>query len=159
MTKRNHKQAKAETEAAIEAEVQATEAIIEEAGVEIDDPVVEQDIRRAKSVVPSRYKAKYAIAAVQRGQTTRAAKRCNGDWLAQELVAECVPDGKTFDFDRFVAILEANGIDPARWPNRSNGWQGRLRMSGAIVLRGIVKATGVLVTPDTTIEVPESFRA
>jgi hypothetical protein len=151
-----------ETEVAIvaqETEIEKAEAIVAEANVEINDEVVEQDIRRAKSVVPSRYKAKYAIAAVNRGETTRAAKRCNGDWLAQELAAECVPDGKTFDFNRFVAILEANGIEPSRWPNRSNGWQGRLRMSGAIVLRGIVRKTGILVTPDTTIEAPESFTA
>jgi hypothetical protein len=142
MAKRNTKTVEAEVEV-LEAPIEATET-----EVAIDDEVVEQDIRRARSVVPSGYKRAYATRAVLRGATTRAAKRANGDWLARELEAECVSDGKTFDFDRFVAILEANGIDPARWPNRNNGWQGRLRMSGAIVLRTIVRASGVLRTPD-----------
>lgn len=144
-------------------ETKETEAPIEETehDEDIGDEVVEEDIRRPKSVVPAGYKRKYAYRAVSNGYTTRAAKRANGDWLARELEAECVQDGKTFDMERFLAIYKLNtGEDAlARWSNRNNGWQGRLRMSGAIVLRGVVRKTGVLITPDTTIEAPASFTA
>jgi hypothetical protein len=142
-------------------ETKETEAPIEETEVEINDEQVEEDIRRPKSVVPAGYKRKYAYRAVSNGYTTRAAKRANGDWLARELEAECVQDGKTFDMERFLTIYNLNTGEDAlvRWSNRNNGWQGRLRMSGAIVLRGIVRKTGVLITPDTTIEAPASFTA
>jgi hypothetical protein len=110
---------------------------------------------RGKSVVPLGYKKVYATRAVVAGQTSKAAKRQCGDWLAKELLAECVPDGKTFDLPRFLAILEANGIDAARWPSRSNGWEGRLRMSGAIVLRGVVGRSGEFRTPEATIRLAE----
>jgi hypothetical protein len=111
---------------------------------------VEGTKTRARSVVKAGYKNAYEAAAKARGATTKAAKRANGDWLAQELEAECVSmDGK-FALARFVAILEANGIaDPlGRWPNRNTGWEGRIRMSGSCVLRGILRKTGVFRTAE-----------
>ena len=129
------------------------------AQVEAEHDADEQ--KRGKSVVPLGYKKTYATRAVLAGQTSKAAKRQNGDWLAQELLAECVPDGKTFDLARFLAIFEANtGTDAlTRWPNRNSGWEGRLRMSGAIVLRGVVAKSGVFRTPDGEVrlaEIPEA---
>lgn len=110
------------------------------------------------SVVRPGYKRAYARKALTEGRTSKADKRCNGDWLARELIAECEEDG-IFSLPRFCAICEANGVgDPmARWPNRNNGWEGRLRMSAGIVLRAIVRKRHVLVTPDTTVQVPEAF--
>jgi hypothetical protein len=116
---------------------------------------------RGRSVVPLGYKKKYATRAVTAGQTSKAAKRQCSDWLALELLAECVPDGKTFALNRFLDILEANGVkDPLdRWPSRTNGWEGRIRMSGGVLLRGIVAKSGEFRTPEATVrlaEIPEA---
>jgi hypothetical protein len=106
---------------------------------------------RPKTVVPVAYKAQYRAKAIAMGRTSKAAKRSNNDWLAQELEGECIGKGGVFDLSRFVAILEANGVDANRWPSRTNGWEGRLRMTGAIVLRGVVGKSGVFRTPEATI--------
>ena len=139
------------------AEQQSGEVLVESAVALLQaegDESTAETVVRAKSVVPKAYKAAYAVKALARGDNSKAAKRANGDWLARELQAECVQDGKTFDLQRFLAICDANGVDAlARWPNRNAGWEGRLRMSGAIVLRGIVGKTGVLRTPDGEIDV------
>ena len=105
---------------------------------------------RPKTVVPVGYKAAYRARAAAMGRTSKAAKRSNSDWLAQELEAECIGKGGVFDLPRFLAIFSANTGEDAtvRWPNRNNGWEGRLRMSGAIVLRGVVGKRGVFRTPD-----------
>lgn len=139
------------------AEAETMNSQIAEALAKVVADHAEGEKVRGKSVVPLGYKKKYAIRAVTEGRTTKAAKRANGDWLAKEMEAECI-EGGVFRLDRFLTILELNGIDHSRWPNRNVGWEGRLRMSGAIVLRGIVKQTGVLRTPDTEVQVPENFR-
>ena len=109
---------------------------------------------RPKTVVPVAYKAQYRAKAIAMGRTSKAAKRSNNDWLAQELEGECI--GKNgFDLPRFVAILEANGVDANRWPSRTNGWEGRLRMTGAIVLRGVVGKSGIFRTPESTTNLHE----
>ena len=110
---------------------------------------------RPKTVVPVAYKAQYRAKAIAMGRTSKAAKRSNNDWLAQELEGECIGKGGVFDLSRFVAILEANGVDANRWPSRTNGWEGRLRMTGAIVLRGVVGKSGVFRTPEATINLHE----
>lgn len=108
-----------------------------------------------KTVVPVAYKAKYRAEAARLGLHGKAHKRSNCDWLAQELANECVRKG-VFDLRRFLDICEANGVDAmARWPNRNNGWEGRLRMSGAIVLRGIVGKSGVFRTPESEVRLAE----
>jgi hypothetical protein len=56
------------------------------------------------------------------------------------------------DLDRFEALMEANGIDCSRWPNRNNGWEGRLRMTAGLVLRKEMaeRADGILNLADGT---------
>ena len=105
---------------------------------------------RPKTVVPVGYKSAYRARAAALGRTSKAAKRSNSDWLAQELEAECIGKGGAFDLQRFLAIFHANTGEDAlvRWPNRNNGWEGRLRMSGAIVLRGVVGKRGTFRTPE-----------
>lgn len=112
----------------------------------------EQVDTRPKTVVPVGYKAAYRANAAKLGRTSKAAKRSNSDWLAQELEAEVIGKGGVFDLPRFLAIFSANtGEDAlARWPNRNNGWEGRLRMSGSIVLRGVIGKRGVFRTPEGT---------
>jgi hypothetical protein len=110
-----------------------------------------------KTVVPVGYKTAYRAKAQAMGRLSKASKRSNSDWLAQELEAECIRENGAFDLDRFLAIFAANGGGDAlaRWPNRNNGWEGRLRMSGAIVLRGIVGKTGVFRTPESEVRLAE----
>jgi hypothetical protein len=164
MTKRNNRKATIVATNTIDEEIMQLEAATtpwsdkewdeaHEANQAVDEAIEQHEAdetKRGKSVVPLGYKKTYAQRAVAAGRTTKAAKRSNGDWLAQELEAECVRDGHKFDLSRFLAILEANGIGNAleRWPNRNNGWEGRLRMSGAIVLRGIVCRAGIFRTPE-----------
>jgi hypothetical protein len=101
-----------------------------------------------KSVVKTGYKRAYQDRAEARGARDKASKRGCGDWLQRELQAETIVSG-AFDFTRFVAILDANGVDHSRWATAGNGWQGRFRMSGSIVLRGRVGKSGVFRTPDS----------
>jgi hypothetical protein len=110
-----------------------------------------------KTVVPVGYKTAYRARAAAMGLTSKAHKRSNCDWLAQELAEECVGKGGIFALPRFLAIFFANtGTDAlARWPSRTNGWEGRLRMSGAIVLRGVVGKSGVFRTPESETKLGE----
>jgi hypothetical protein len=68
--------------------------------------------------------------------------------LQRELQGETIGEDGKFLFDRFVAILDANGVDYSRWSTTTKGWEGRFRMSGSLVLRGRVGKAGVLRTPD-----------
>jgi hypothetical protein len=91
--------------------------------------------------------------------TTKAAKRSCWDWLAQELATECLI-GTKISIDRFLRVLEANGVDHSRWTNRSPGWEGRLRMTGRLALQKVVAAQGHLVTADGgTLEAPAEWVA
>jgi hypothetical protein len=103
---------------------------------------------RPRSVVKTGYKRAYAERAAARGNTDKASKRGNGDWLQRELQGETIGEDGKFLFDRFVAILDANGVDYSRWSTTTKGWEGRFRMSGSLVLRGRVGKAGVLRTPD-----------
>ena len=111
---------------------------------------IETQIALPRSVVGKKYKIRYKEAARERGSLGKAAKRSKWDWLAETLAGEVLNEKAKLKVDRFVAILEANGIaDPlGRWPNRANGWEGRLRMTGGLVLRPMVAAAGVLLVPD-----------
>jgi hypothetical protein len=110
-----------------------------------------------KTVVKTAYKEAYKARAAALGRNDKASKRGNGDWLQRELQAETIGKDGKWDLGRFCAICEANGVENplARWPNRSNGWEGRVRMSGSLVLRGIVGKTAVFRTPDTVTNLAE----
>ena len=148
-------------ETVFEPEANIPSPVVEAAIAEAIEQHKEDEKLRGKSVVPLGYKTAYARRAAEQGRLTKAAKRANGDWLARELEAECIEMGK-FNMFRFLEICKANGIaNPMeRWPNRNNGWEGRLRMSAAIVLRGIVRKAGFLVTPEgAKIEASAEFLA
>jgi hypothetical protein len=114
--------------------------------VEIDDEVAE-DVAKPASVVRSAYKAKYAQRAAEAGLGKKAQRSC-WDWLAQTLAGECLDDAAKISIDRFLSILEANGVDHSRWTNRNKGWEGRLRMTGRLALQKVVAAQGHLKTAD-----------
>jgi hypothetical protein len=49
---------------------------------------------------------------------------------------------------RFEAIMAANGVDLSKYNRTTNGWQGRLRMTGRNILAGrVFAAGGVVLTP------------
>lgn len=117
-----------------------------------DDGEAEASVSLPRSVVKPTYKLRYldranAMARKPKGVPTKALKRSSCDWLAVEL-AKLVLDPKAkLVVGQFDAVLEANGVDPAKWNRTSKGWQGRLRMSGRLALEPIVAAEGVLHVP------------
>jgi hypothetical protein len=140
MSKRNK-----QTEAAIvELEVPAVEPVTLADVVEIDAEVAE-DNAKPNSVVKRAYKEKYAERNKADGK--RAQRSC-WDWLAQSLAGECLDDKAKISIEKFVAILDANGVDHSRWTNRNKGWEGRLRMTGRLALQKVVASAGVLKTSD-----------
>lgn len=111
-------------------------------------PEVAEDNAKARSVVKTAYKAKYAERAVASGLSRKAAQRSTWDWLAVSLAGECLGKNDRIDIDRFLSTLEANGVDHSKWQNRSKGWEGRLRMTGRLALQKVVAETGILKTAD-----------
>src|SRR5262245_26671191 len=77
------------------AEVVTTNEVIVEVAPRILEPTIEQQakddleidmqIALPKSVVDRRFKIQYKLAARERGDKTKAAKRSKWDWLAQQM--------------------------------------------------------------------------
>ena len=92
------------------------------------------------SVVKEEYRARYA----EMGHPTHC-----GDWLANFLNERCiVGDGKETDLVRFEQICNANDVSLAKYNRTSNGWQGRLRMTGRNLLKAVVVRTGFILVPN-----------
>ena len=124
------------------------------------DPEVVADIGKANSVVRVAYKKKYAERAVSAGIHRKAAQRSAWDWLAQSIAGECLRDGDKIDIERFLALLDAKGVDHSRWTNRNKGWEGRLRMTGRLALQRVVAEAGAMATADgETLEAPAEWIA
>jgi hypothetical protein len=122
--------------------------------VEID-PEVEADNVKPSSVVKTAYKAKYAERAAANGGGKVAQRSC-WDWLAQTLAGECL-DGTKISIDKFLRLLDLNGVDHSRWINRNKGWEGRLRMTGRLALQKIVAAQGHLKVEGDELEAPAEW--
>jgi len=131
--------------AAIAIEEPTLEITLADLPIEIDAEVAEDNAKKG-SVVRSAYKHKYAARAAEAGLGKVAQRSC-WDWLAIALAGECL-NGTKIDIVRFLAILDANGVDHSRWTNRSKGWEGRLRMTGRLALQKVVAASGILKTAD-----------
>lgn len=108
----------------------------------------EGDDEAKGSVVPPKYKAKYAAASDRKVDC--------GDWLADqmaELIVVPVVEGKKktmTDLDRFEAICTSNGVDSKKMAalrTGNPGWQGRFRMTGRNLLTPLVAKAGVLFVP------------
>jgi hypothetical protein len=111
------------------------------------DAEVAADLVKKGSVVRATYKKTYAARNAGLG---KAAQRSCWDWLAQELAAEALVDGKLHEA-RFRSLLDANGVRNDHWgtgEKRTKGWEGRLRMTGRLALQRVVAANGVLRTAD-----------
>lgn len=112
------------------------------------DAEVAADNAKRNSVVKPAYKHRYAARAVEAGLKRKAAQRSTWDWLAQTIAGEALGKGDKLDVERFLALLDANGVDHSRWTNRSKGWEGRLRMTGRLALQRVVAEAGILRTAD-----------
>ena len=124
------------------------------------DAAIEEDVVKSNSVVRTAYKAKYRDRAREAGITRKAAKRSAWDWLAATLAGECLVDKDRIDIAKFLAVLDANGVDHSRWTNRSKGWEGRLRMTGRLALQRVVAEAGTLALPDgEVLEAPAEWVA
>lgn len=107
---------------------------------EANDDGEDDEEKDSRSVVPPTYKRQYA----ERGHPAHC-----GDWLAVTLNGFCLGDEGT-SIERMLQIAEANGIGAKAegyLANRSNGWQGRFRMSTRNVLAKVVATAGVLHVP------------
>lgn len=111
-------------------------------------PEVAEDNAKKNSVVKVLYKHRYAERAVEAGLKRKAAQRSSWDWLAQTIAAQALDKGDKLNVDRFLALLEANGVDHSRWTNRNKGWEGRLRMTGRLALQRVVAEAGTIKLPD-----------
>jgi hypothetical protein len=119
-----------------------------------------EDIGRKNSVVKAKYKVRYATRAKEAGLKKKRAQRSAWDWLAQTLAGECLDSKDRIAIDRFLSILDANGVDHSKWTNRAKGWEGRLRMTGRLALQRVVAESGVLRTADgETLEAPAEWVA
>ena len=140
-------------------EAATAEAVVFEAPVAIDAAVAE-DNAKANSVVGVAYKHRYAQRAAGAGLKRKAAQRSAWDWLAQTIAGECLDDKDRISIDRFLALLDANGVDHSRWTNRNKGWEGRLRMTGRLALQRVVAEAMVLKTADgETLDAPTEWVA
>ena len=155
------KRQSAPTAAEVAAKFDAAMAIVHELPTLADLPIDEEvaaDNEKKGSVVRGTYKQKYAERAASAGLGKVAQRSC-WDWLAQELAAECL-EGTKISIDRFLALLDANGVDHSRWQNRSKGWEGRLRMTGRLALQKVVAANGHLKTAEgAELEAPADWVA
>jgi hypothetical protein len=116
--------------------------------------------KEPNSIVKDKFKTKYIENAKAMGETKKAAKRSNWDWLAQQLAAACLSDKGKIEIGAFTDILDANGVDHSRWTNKNKGWEGRFRMTGRVALQKVVANNGKLLTPGgTEIEAPTEFIA
>lgn len=119
-----------------------------------EDDEVNADIARKNSVVKAKYKVRYAHRAIEAGLKKKRAKRSAWDWLAEKLADECLDSKDRISIERFLAVLDANGVDHSKWQNRSKGWEGRLRMTGRLALQRVVAEANVLRLPDGEEMVP-----
>jgi len=130
-------------------EAATAEAVVFEAPAPVAiDAAVAEDNAKANSVVGVAYKHRYAQRAAGAGLKRKAAQRSAWDWLAQTIAGECLDDKDRISIDRFLALLDANGVDHSRWTNRNKGWEGRLRMTGRLALQRVVAEAMVLKTAD-----------
>ncbi len=120
------------------------------------DAEVATDNAKPNSVVRRAYKEKYAERNKADGK--RAQRSC-WDWLAQSLAGECLDDKAKISIDKFLRVLELNGVDHSRWANRNKGWEGRLRMTGRLALQKVVAQTGVLKVDGDELEAPAEWVA
>lgn len=107
-----------------------------------------------RSVVAPSYKAKYAARAASNTRRPAVLARGCGDWLHQTLAKATLDKKGKLNRAAFEAILDANGLDPAKWAHRNNGG---CRMSGGLALRTVVAEAGTLIIGDEAHKAPDAW--
>lgn len=160
MTKRKNRTEQAEPQVEANPVEQVVVSMGELAEHAADDAEIDADIAKANSVVKVGYKLKYRDRASENGVTRKAAKRSTWDWLAQSIAGECLGAKDRISIERFLALLDKNGVDHSKWTNRNKGWEGRLRMTGRLALQRVVAEAGILHCVDgETLEAPAEWVA
>ena len=154
-----------ETSTAIEVNTEPQETIMED--TQLDGTMSAEDIEEqlaimeidmqialGNSKVKPHYKKLYKHRAQAAGVRGKAAKRSTWDWLAERMASICLTQDrhKRLKLEEFTALMAANGIDCERWPSRTPGWEGRLRMTAGLVLRRQLAESPVLYYADGTSE-------
>jgi hypothetical protein len=117
---------------------------------------IDQQIALSNSKVPTKYKVLYKMRARAAGIKGKAAKRSTWDWLAQQMKELVLTEKDKLKVQAFEELMAANGIDTNKWPSRTPGWEGRLRMTGGIALRRKLADSGILHLADgTTRQMPD----
>jgi hypothetical protein len=142
----------------VEIETQAEPPIVE---IDRDEQLavveIDHQIALSNSKVPTKYKVLYKMRAREAGIKGKAAKRSTWDWLARQMKELVLTEKDKLKVDAFEALMAANGIDTNKWPSRTPGWEGRLRMTGGIALRRKLADSGTLHLADgTTRQMPEA---
>ncbi len=114
----------------------------------------EATIALSRSVVQPGYKAKYAARAKANTRRPAVLARGCGDWLHQTLAKATLDKKGKLDRAAFAAIVEANGLDPAKWAHRNNGG---FRMSAGLALRTIAATEGALIVGGAAISAPKAW--
>lgn len=135
-----------------------------EATMELE-PEAAEAIETPRSVVNPSYKRKYAEREAQmqrrpKGVSRKALARSSSDWLAVELAKLVLDDKSKLVVAKYEAILDANGVEHAKYKRVGKGWEGRLRMSTRLALQRVVADAGELVLSDgATIAAPRAWCA
>lgn len=131
--------------------------------MEQDDEADDFELR-SNSVVAPTFKARYrdraaAMLRKPKGVAKKALARSCSDWLAIELAKRTLDDKQHLKVAEFEAILTANGVKHEHWNRTTNGWQGRLRMTGRLSLqRKVAENDGELVIPgEGTLKAPRTW--
>jgi len=122
-------------------------------------PEVADGEKANNSVVAAKFKDKYLANARLNGIPGKAAKRSNWDWLSQQIAGYCLDDKHKIDINKFLSVLDANGVDHSKWTNRNKGWEGRLRMTGRVALQKVVANKEQLVLGENVAIPPAEFVA
>lgn len=131
--------------------------------IEIEEHDAGDEAPAPRSVVKAAYKQKYAERAKAgiRGAGSipkRALKRSANDWLALELGKRVLDEHAKLVVPKLEAILEANGVEHAKWNRTTRGWEGRLRMTGRLALQRVVAESGELIIPgEGAISAPKAW--
>jgi len=144
----------------IDVEEAASDRVESELSVEADPSDEDAGEEKANnSVVAAKFKDKYLANARLNGIPGKAAKRSNWDWLSQQIAGYCLDDKHKISIERFLSVLDANGVDHSKWTNRNKGWEGRLRMTGRVALQKVVANKEQLVLGENVAIPPAEFVA
>ena len=143
----------------IDLEEAASDRVESELPVEADPSEDASEEKANNSVVAAKFKDKYLANARLNGIPGKAAKRSNWDWLSQQIAGYCLDDKHKIDINKFLSLLDANGVDHSKWTNRNKGWEGRLRMTGRVALQKVVANKEQLVLGENVAIPPAEFVA